>query len=139
MRTIIGSGLLFATVFALPLTSTAQVSVSINVPPPPIIFPAPPRVVAVPQTPVFYVPDTSYNVFVYENRYYNYYDGAWFIARSHGGPWVLVPPDRVPRPVLAVPVRYYKTPPGHAKRHDDGHGHGHGKGCPPGLAKQGRC
>lgn len=114
------------------LTAEAQVSVNINVAPPPVIFAAPPRVVVVPKTPVYYVPDTTYNVFVYEKRYYSFYDGAWFLADSHRGPWVFVATDRVPRPVIGVPVKYYKVPPGHAK------GKGHG-GCPPGHAKQGRC
>ena len=43
----------------------------------------------------------------------------------------------VPPPVIAVPVKYYKIPPGHAKkmsREDEG-----GKVCPPGQAKKGRC
>jgi hypothetical protein len=44
---------------------------------------------------------------------------------------------KVPPPVIAVPVKYYKIPPGQAKkRSGDAEG---GKGCPPGLAKQGRC
>jgi hypothetical protein len=111
----------------------AQVSVNINVLPPPVIFPAPPRVLVVPRTPVYYVPDTTYNVFVYDRHYYSFHEGAWFVAASHGGPWVYVPVDRVPRPVVAVPVRYYKVPPGHAKRMEDG------RGCPPGQAKKGRC
>jgi hypothetical protein len=125
---------------ALPaLPAGAQVSVNINVGPPPVIFASPPRVVVVPNTPVYYVPATSYNVFVYEGRYYSFHDGAWFLATSHGGPWVFLPVERVPRPILTVPVRYYKVPPGHAKRME---GPGPGKGprdCPPGLAKQGRC
>lgn len=124
------------------LAAEAQVSVNINVGPPPVIFPAPPRVVIVPNTSVYYVPDTTYNVFVHEGRYYSFHDGAWFLATSHGGPWVFVPVERVPRPVLAVPVKYYKVPPGQAKRMDGAEGPGHGKGprgCPPGLAKQGRC
>src|SRR5207237_6348707 len=101
----------------------------------------PPRVVVVPNTPVYYVPDTTYNIFVYDRHYYAYHDGAWFVANTHSGPWVFVPVERVPRPVFAVPVRYYKVPPGHAKRLE-GEGPGRGKGphgCPPGLAKQGRC
>ena len=147
MRKAIGLGLLPAILLALPLTAAGQVSVNINVPPPPIIFPAPPRVVVVPRTPVYYAPDTTYNVFFYEGRYYSFHNGAWFLAGSHRGPWAFVPIDHVPRPVMKVPVRYYKVPPGHAKRHHDdddhhpgkGKGKGHGKGCPPGLEKQGRC
>ena len=64
--------------------------------------------------------------------------GAWFNATSQAGPWVFVPVERVPRPVLAVPAKYYKVPPGHARR-IEGEGHGKGRGCPPGLGKQGRC
>ena len=116
----------------------AEAQVSVNIAPPPVIFPAPPRVLAVPNTPVYYVPDTSYNIFVYDKRYYAFHDGGWFVATAHGGPWAFVPVERVPRPVVAVPVKYYKVPPGHAKRMDGG-APGHGKGCPPGLAKQGRC
>jgi hypothetical protein len=138
IRTI-GFVVLLATVLAIPLTAAAQVSVNINVGPPPVIFSKPPRVVLVPQTPVYYAPDTSYNVFFYDGRYYSFNDGAWFVAVSHGGPWAFVPVDHVPRPVLGVPVRYYKVPPGHAKHHGEDRGHGHDKGCPPGQAKKGRC
>ena len=123
------------------LDAGAQVSVNINVGPPPIVFQAPPPVVIVPNTPVYYVPDISYNVFVFEGRYYSFHEGAWFLASSHRGPWVVVPVERVPRAVVGVPVRYYRVPPGHAKRIEvEGPGHGKGPhGCPPGLAKQGRC
>jgi hypothetical protein len=120
-------------------TAHAQISININVAPPPVIFAAPPRVVVVPRTPVSYVPDTTYNVFVYDRHYYSFHEGAWFLADSHRGPWVFVPVERVPPPVLKVPVKYYKVPPGHARRAEgEGHGKG-GRGCPPGLAKQGRC
>ncbi len=141
----VGFVVLLATVLAIPFAAGAEVNVNINVGPPPVIFAEPPRVVVVPQTPVFYAPDTTYNVFLFDGRYYSFYNGAWFIAVSHRGPWTFVPVERVPRPVVAVPVRYYKTPPRHAKHHggdrddDRGRGEGHGKGCPPGLAKQGRC
>ena len=130
---VIGGAVLWA------LAAPAQISVNINVAPPPVIFHAPPRVVIVPNTPVYYVPDTTYNVFVYDKQYYSFHEGAWFLATSHRGPWVLVPVERVPRAVIAVPHRYYKVPPGHARRLEgEGHGKGHG-GCPPGLARQGRC
>ena len=124
----------------------AQVSVNVNIGPPPVIFAAPPRVLVVPNTPVYYAPDTTYNVFFYEGRYYSFHNGAWFLAGSHGGPWAFVPPERVPRPVVMVPVRYYKIPPGQAKKmmagdhdgHKGGEKHGHGRGEGHGNKKHDR-
>jgi hypothetical protein len=138
-RTVMLLAIVGAMTYALAVE--AQVDVSINIVPPPVIFSAPPRAVAIPRMPVAYVPDTTYNVFVYDGRYYSFNERAWFFAASHGGPWVFVPPERVPRPLLGIPVKYYKIPPGHAKRMGgDGPGRGKGaRGCPPGLAKQGRC
>jgi hypothetical protein len=115
----------------------AEVNVNINVgppPPPPIVLASPPRLVVVPGAPVYYAPDVSFNVFVFGGRYYSFHDGAWFYSATHRGPWSVVAVEQVPPPVLAVPVKYYKIPPGHAKKMGDGPPH-----CPPGLAKQGRC
>ena len=122
----VAAGLLL-TPALIPEAANAQVSVNINVGPPPVIFAAPPRVVVVPRTPVYYAPDTSYNVFVYQDRYYAFHEGAWFLASTHRGPWVSVALPHVPQPLLAVPVSYYKVPPGHAK-----HGHWKAGGEHPG-------
>src|SRR5262245_45890539 len=98
----------------------AEVNVGINIgipaPPPPVVIATPPQVVLVPGSPVYYAPAVGFNLFVYSGRYYRFHDGHWFIAASHGGPWTFVAPGKVPRPVLAVPVGYYKIPPGHAKK-----------------------
>jgi hypothetical protein len=118
--------------------------VIVTTPPPPVVVAPPvvvtppvvttlPQLVAVPGSSVFYAPGVELNFFAYGGRYYSFHHGGWFVATTHGGPWVAVAPSRVPRPVLAVPVAYYKVPPGHAKKKGPGHG------CPPGLAKQGRC
>ena len=148
MRRTAIAGLLIAGALVSGVPAEAQVSVNVNVGPPPVIFAAPPRVVLVPQTPVYYAPDTSYNVFFYDGRYYSFHNGGWFLARSHGGPWAFVPVEHVPRHVVMVPPRYYKIPPGHAKkmrdgdRDDDGrkHGkkHGHGRGHGHGHKKHDR-
>jgi hypothetical protein len=129
MRQLVIAGLLCAAAL-MPEVAGAQVSVNVNIGPPPVIFSAPPRVVVVPRTPVYYAPDTSYNVFVYQDRYYAFHEGAWFLAHTHRGPWVSVGHPHVPQPVLAVPVRYYKVPPGHAK-----HGHWKADGDHPGRGR----
>lgn len=130
---------------ALPSTEAAAgdvnvgVHIGIPVPPPPrIILPAPPPVVVVPNTSVSYVPSVDYNLFAYGGRYYIFQDGAWFYATSHRGPWVFVPTARVPRPVVGVPMKYYKVPPGHAMKAAASPA-APGGFCPPGQAKKGRC
>ena len=107
----------------------APPTVVITPPRPPLVVVAPPQLAVVPGSPVVYAPGASMNFFAYGGRYYTFHEGAWFVATTYGSPWETIAPARVPRPVLAVPVAYYKVPPGHAKK----------MGCPPGLAKQGRC
>src|SRR5262245_56233748 len=116
----------------------------IPVPPPPsIVLPAPPPVVVVPNTQVSYAPSVDFNLFVYGGRYYTFHDGSWFYATRHSGPWVFIPTERVPRPVIGVPATYYKVPPGHAKkmaRSAAPQGSPAAETwCPPGQAKKGRC
>jgi hypothetical protein len=121
-----------------PVVVTAPPPAVVVAPPPqPVIVTAPPQLVVVPGSPVYYAPDASINFFAYGGQYYSFHEGAWFVTTTYGGPWTMIAPSRVPQPVLAVPLAYYRTPPGHAKKMDrDGMP---GRGCPPGLAKQGRC
>ncbi len=123
LKQIVFAGVIAASL-STPLVAAAQVSINVAIVPPPVIFPAPPRVVVVPNTPVAYVPTTTYNVFFFDGRYWSFHEGAWFLATSYRGPWVFVPVAHVPRPLIEVPVRYYKVPPGHAKKfaHEEGRG-----------------
>jgi hypothetical protein len=116
---------LLAAVLAIPAAllaaSAAQaqgVSVNINVsaPPPPMVFVTPPQLVVVPGSAVMYAPGVAFNVFVLQGRYYSFHSGTWFYGASHKGPWVVVPLEKVPHAVRAVPVAYYKIPPGQAKK-----------------------
>jgi len=109
-----------------------SIGVNIGLPPPPppmIVSTAPPPLVVVPGSPVYYAPSVSVNFFAYGGRYYSHHNGAWFLATTYNGPWGHIAVERVPQPVLAVPVAYYKVPPGHMKK---GGGPppwaGHGKG-----------
>lgn len=95
---------------------TAQSQVSVNIG---INLPAPPPLVAIPETPVMYAPSVEANYFFYGGQFYVFTNGAWYVGHSHNGPWVVLAPEFVPRPILSVPVRYYHVPPGewrHARR-----------------------
>jgi hypothetical protein len=120
---IVGSVVFTATV------SSAGTTVNVNIgPPPPIVVAAPPPVVVVPGVPVVsYVPSIQADVFVYQHQWYYSHDGHWWVGPSYRGPWVVVGPGRLPPPIVAVPVRYYKVPPGHLKSFE-GQGQGQGKG-----------
>jgi hypothetical protein len=89
--------------------STPSVSFGLNIG-------APPQLVVVPGLPVQYSPAVPANYFVYGGYYYLFHQGTWFYSHHHNGPWVGLAIHQVPRPLLRVPVKYYKTPPGHAKK-----------------------
>ena len=121
-------------VMGSPVPAHADVNIGITFGgPPPIVVAEPPRMVLVPRSPVYWAPSLPYNFFYYEGRYWTYHEGGWFWSASVRGPWGQVAIGAVPRPVLAVPVAYYRVPPGHAKHHHGGgpppwagHGRGHG-------------
>lgn len=111
---------------------TDSVSLGINIG-------SPPRLAVVPGTTVYQAPSMPYNYFAYSGKYYLFHHGMWLSAAHYNGPWTVVALERVPRPILGVPVDYYKSPPGHWKRHGpppwaeakghEKHGRGdHGKG-----------
>ena len=125
---------------------TAHAAVSVNIG---VNIPAPPQFVVVPGTPVSYAPAVPANYFLYGGRYYVFNNGAWYSARGYNGPWVVVGPQYVPRPLLSVPVRYYHVPPPQWRGwrhdapprwqrtwgsdwHDRGYHHDHGRGNNPG-------
>lgn len=123
-RGILLAGILMASFAALAhavpsWADSVSIGVSIGTPPPPpppVVVAAPPQLVVVPGSPVYYAPAVSFNYFFYVGRYYVFHDGAWFVSASFGGPWTFIALERVPRPILAVPVAYYKVPPGHWKK-----------------------
>jgi hypothetical protein len=122
---------------ALTLSAGADADVTIGVSvatpaPPPVVAVAPPPLVIVPGTSVHYAPSVGFNLFVFGGHHYSFHEGAWFVAATSRGPWAVIATERVPRAVLAVPVAYYKIPPGHAKKMrsdvvEEHPGKGHGK------------
>lgn len=53
---------------------------------------------------------------VHGGYYYLFHGGTWFYSGQYNGPWVALVIHQVPRPILSVPVTYYRIPPGHAKK-----------------------
>jgi len=97
-----------ATTFIIGSAAPAQAQVGVN---PGSPVGGPPPFVMVPQSPVLYAPSVNANVFFYDGAYYVFGQGVWYMAPEYGGPWVALAPEVVPRPLLVVPVRYYRAPP----------------------------
>ena len=67
----------------------ARVSINIGIPlPPPFVFSAPPPVVVIPGTNVYFCPDLEADIFFYGGNWYRPYEGRWYWATSYDGPWV---------------------------------------------------
>jgi hypothetical protein len=105
------AGFVMAAVLGSAGLAQAQVNVDIG-----IHLGSPPPLVAVPESPVMYAPSVNGNFFFYQGGYYVFRRGAWYMAPRHDGPWAVVAPEYVPRPLLSVPVRYYRVPPPEWKR-----------------------
>ena len=96
--------------------------------PPPFVVDAPPHLVLIPGASVYHAPALPYNYFFHARKYYVFHGGQWFCAPTYNGPWAIMAVQRVPTPVLQVPVAYYRVPPGHRKQHGPPPWAGHGKG-----------
>ena len=88
--------------------SPGHAGVSVNIG---IDLPGPPALAPVPGTPVMYAPAVAGNYFFYGGRYFAFVGGAWYAGPGYDGPWAIVAPELVPRPILAVPVQYYRVLP----------------------------
>src|SRR5262249_11161982 len=107
----------------LPVLVVAQINIGINIwtpppPPPPIVVTAPPQLVVIPGTALSYAPAIAYNYFFYGWRYYVLHEGIWFDGPALHGTWTFLAVEKVPQPLLRVPVVYYKVPPGHRREED---------------------
>jgi hypothetical protein len=137
MRTL---ALCLAAAFALPSAASAQASVNVHFDLPLVL----PRLVVV-SPGVQVVPEVHEEVFFHENWYWVRREGYWYRSHDHRGGWALVPIQRVPPRLVAVPPGKYRDwkaekhaakaerkaarraeQEGHHRGHGNGHGHGHG-------------
>lgn len=85
--------------------SMARVDIRVNVPPPPVFaFSAPPELVVIPGTYVYYDPDVDFDLFFYAGDWYRPYRGYWYRSVSYDGPWVYA--GRPPSVLVNLPPDY---------------------------------
>ncbi len=83
----------------------AGIHIGINIPPPPVfVFPAPPVVVVIPGTYVYYCPDVDFDIFFYSGYWYRPYRGYWYRSVNYEGPWVYI--QSAPIVLVSLPPDY---------------------------------
>ena len=87
-------------------TAQAEVNVSINFGPPPIVVSAPPEVVMMPGMGVYFVPGISYDVFYYNGYWWSPRGNRWYRSSRYKGPWGVVQRSYVPGNLIRVPKNY---------------------------------
>jgi|SRR5262245_1230324 len=125
---------------AIVVAPQPQPVVVVPQPEPVFVAPQPQPVVIVPQPePVFVAPEpvlvieSGAPVYFHAGQYFRFFNGAWFVAGGYEGPWLFVPPHRVPPRVLALPHAYSRMHPSHVEvvgphpwhAQQEHHGHSH--------------
>ena len=98
-----------------PRENRAEVNVNIGVGLPGLVIPAPPALIVIPGTYVYYPPDVGVDIFFYHGYWYRPYQGRWFRSTEYNGPWGGVGIGRVPRVLRGLPPTYRHVPPGHER------------------------
>jgi len=84
--------------------SMARIHIGVNVSPPVFVFSAPPELVVIPGTYVYYCPDVDFDIFFYGGYWYRPYGGYWYRSVSYGGPWVYI--EGPPSVLVSLPPDY---------------------------------
>lgn len=86
--------------------ASAEVNVSINIGPPPIVVAAPPALVMVPNSEIFFVPDPKIDVFFFNGFWWSSRGSEWYRSTEYKGPWKIINKRHVPASVFHVPKNY---------------------------------
>jgi len=80
--------LLVSLLFLLPAPAVAAVNVDVNISlPPPIVFAAPPALVVLPETYVYFIPDAEVEIFFYNGWWWRPWEGQWYRSRHYDSGW----------------------------------------------------
>lgn len=104
MRHLLHTGATGLLLLALADPAAAQVSLSVKLPPPPpIVFPAPPSVVVLPDLDIYVAPDLAEDLFFVDGWWWRPWEGRWYRSRHYDKGWAHYP---------KVPAWYGHVPPG---------------------------
>jgi hypothetical protein len=81
-----------------------DVTIATGIGMPPVVLTAPPSLVVVPGTLVYYASDVPANFSFHRGRCYTVVSGIWSMAPAYSGPWAVIQIGQVPLPILSVPV-----------------------------------
>ncbi len=91
----------------------AEVNVNINIGIPVIRVSSDPVMTVIPGTYIYFITESSEDIFFYQGYWWRPYKGRWHRANGFNGPWTFVKPGRVPPGMLRLPSGWRKLPPGH--------------------------
>ena len=98
-----------------PTKGNAEVNVNVAIPLPGLVISAPPAMVVIPGTYVYYPPDVGVNIFFYGGYWYRPYRGQWFISAGYNGPWGSIAIQSVPGVLINLPSHYRHVYPGYGR------------------------
>src|SRR4030043_1756482 len=89
MKKFLFGAMLLALVIVVPFPTMAGIDIHIGIPlPPPIIFPAPPEVIVLPDTNDVYVaPDIDADLFFWNGWWCRPWEGRWYRSRYYNRGW----------------------------------------------------
>jgi hypothetical protein len=85
----------------------AGVSINIGVSLPPLVFAAPPPVVVIPGTYVYFCPDAEADIFFYHGYWYRPHGEYWYRSVSYNGPWAYI--GSPPTALINLPSDYRRV------------------------------
>jgi len=91
----------------------AEVNVNINVGIPVVKVSADPVMTVIPGTYIYFITESSDDIFFYQGYWWRPYQGRWHRANGFNGPWVFLKTGNVPPGLRRLPSGWRKLPPGH--------------------------
>ena len=89
MKKLLFGTILLMLAIVVPIPTVAQININIGIPlPPPIVFPAPPEVIVMPETPGVYVdPDIDVDLYFWNGFWWRFWEGRWYRSHYYDRDW----------------------------------------------------